>query len=152
MIKQLTKKETLKTVAGVVYYKLWFDNQWFVVNSWTYKPAKLMDVYTQLTNLTEGNSYDFKYRKATLSGRQVVLITSIKEAQEEEFVWNSEEISEEEVFVTPEPLKQSTTVKAPQPTQPYIINNTAPLESYTSCLNEWSCPSCGKTDCDCIPF
>lgn len=137
MNKVLTKKEQLVTSTGAKYYKLWFENQWFVVNKWTYQPAKLLEVFEYLCNTKEGVEYDFKYRKATLKGRQVNLITSIKEA-EVEFQWDSEEIDEE-------PSPQPTQTTTPQ----YNIKEAHPLDTV------FACHMCGEpmSNCTCeIPF
>lgn len=90
MIKELTKKEILKSNSNVEYYKLHFGNQWFMVVPWHYKPAKLMDVFEVCSKTEEGMSYDIKWRTAKIQGRPATLITSITLA-EEEFVWDGAE-------------------------------------------------------------
>lgn len=90
MIKELTKKETIKSNSNVEYYKLHFGNQWFMVVPWHYKPAKLMDVFEVCSKTEEGMSYDIKWRTAKIKGRPATLITSITLA-EDEFEWDGEE-------------------------------------------------------------
>lgn len=128
MKKELTKKETHTSGSGVVYYKLHFGKQWFMVAPWHYEPAKLTDVLEACKEAVEGSTYDIKWRDAKVGGRKVTLLTSFT-LEEEEFVWDGEEFGGDN---TPEASSTATdSVLSSTPNQPHQVQQQQPLNVVT---------------------
>lgn len=93
MIKELTKFEEHKTKSDVVYYKLYFGNQWFLVTPWHYNVAKLNDNFNFISGINTscvGKQYDIAWRSASINGSSVTFLTKIEEVKIE-FEWLEEE-------------------------------------------------------------
>ena len=91
MIKQLTSIEVLQTKTKVTYYKVYFDTQWFMVTPWHYNKASLMPIFELISKSEINNSYDIKWRVATIGSNKVTLLTQYCAQVTEEFSWDGEE-------------------------------------------------------------